>query len=658
MKNWINFALLSIILALMGCSKNSPTSPDSDLKGAGIIGTVFDKSGHKIKGAKIKVVSVSASLKKVASNFATSPDSTTTDGNGSFQIVLDPGTYDVQTDYGNGSLVSLNRNVSVQDSAPTELINVVKEPGKVHGSISLSVLQKRGLAKVNTDLSKGSCFIPRVSPVYRSDKDGICEIPIVPEGNHDVVFEFPDYLASTESLYVESGKIVNTNVNLEYDPSNVPPTPVLKEITYDTLHGIVKLVWNKVSVSDLKGYVIYRAEQVEASPTSYSTTQDTVFYDTVYKNPDPTQELPLDLLYLVKAQDSGLNVSAQYSNPLRMSVNPPDYYKTKISFIINPKNISIGDSVWIKAACSNRLRKNDLIFWEFDGKKIAHQMNGDLDSILYVSVTPKTTSIKVSVKDDFGYTWTAQTTLDVKLYPPVVHLAQNMNMYLDTVYQISANASDSVGSIVKYEWDTNGDGIFDTSTSTPKLKFSSRQSGKMIVRVQDDDGNKASDTTSYRVFKLLTGHISKDSTLSKIVTPYMVDLIVDSGATLNVDPGVEIALNGSGGGWGIQVYGNLNMIGTEADSIHVYDFNGRSGIVYYNSSKESVSTFSYVHTNMNGFGINTNETGKTIKATHCFFDDTHIVVGIKSIALDLMDAQNGNRFVKMNLQYSDGVFNN
>lgn len=59
--------------------------------------------------------------------------------------------------------------------------------------------------------------------------------------------------------------------------------------------------------------------------------------------------------------------------------------------------------------------------------------------------------------------------------------------------EITFDASTSVGPIAKYEWDLDGDGTYDQTTTTPVLKHSykSEFEGEMILRVSDPVGNSS-----------------------------------------------------------------------------------------------------------------------------------------------------------------------
>ncbi|HSN36858.1 MAG TPA: hypothetical protein VLT34_10950 [Arthrobacter sp.] len=57
--------------------------------------------------------------------------------------------------------------------------------------------------------------------------------------------------------------------------------------------------------------------------------------------------------------------------------------------------------------------------------------------------------------------------------------------------EITFDASTSIGPIGKYEWDLDGDGTYDQTTTTPVLKHSYKDEfeGEMMLRVSDPVGN-------------------------------------------------------------------------------------------------------------------------------------------------------------------------
>jgi hypothetical protein len=62
---------------------------------------------------------------------------------------------------------------------------------------------------------------------------------------------------------------------------------------------------------------------------------------------------------------------------------------------------------------------------------------------------------------------------------------------------LDATASiDTMGTIVRYEWDWDGDGIYDTAVQTPEMihRFEGEGPYQVILTIVDDQGNMASCT--------------------------------------------------------------------------------------------------------------------------------------------------------------------
>jgi PKD repeat protein len=82
---------------------------------------------------------------------------------------------------------------------------------------------------------------------------------------------------------------------------------------------------------------------------------------------------------------------------------------------------------------------------------------------------------------------------------PVAILSGDVEGYAWQEIMLSgAESFDYDGTIVKYEWDVDDDGIFDYTTAAPQVshRYKSAYSGKILLRVTDNDGLSSQDTAS------------------------------------------------------------------------------------------------------------------------------------------------------------------
>ena len=107
-------------------------------------------------------------------------------------------------------------------------------------------------------------------------------------------------------------------------------------------------------------------------------------------------------------------------------------------------------------------------------------------STYYWKVTAKDTHGGTAESSIFSFTTSANQ-------PPLVS-AQTYTTYADTCsnpYYAYFNTSDPDGTIVKYEWDLNGDSVYDVTTTTPDIIFNTPGTYTLTLRVTDNDGGTA-----------------------------------------------------------------------------------------------------------------------------------------------------------------------
>ena len=132
----------------------------------------------------------------------------------------------------------------------------------------------------------------------------------------------------------------------------------------------------------------------------------------------------------------------------------------------------------------------------------AEQFNFDVEHI-YDTVGEYHAVIRVT--DSEGNTATASAVASViRAGPPgtpsVLAQAAPLSGFAPLAVGFNASASDD-GTIVRWEWDFQSDGIFDTSSTQPNASFTYTQAGPMVatVRATDNDGLTSIDTVEINV---------------------------------------------------------------------------------------------------------------------------------------------------------------
>ena len=114
-------------------------------------------------------------------------------------------------------------------------------------------------------------------------------------------------------------------------------------------------------------------------------------------------------------------------------------------------------------------------------------------------------AVSLTVTDDNGAQHTTTAEVVIANLHPIAQLVTEMST-LSTGEAFRLDASGSIdpspsGSIARYEWDLDGDGTFDETTTSPTLSHAYDDDGthEVLVRVTDDDGAVAlSDPLSVR----------------------------------------------------------------------------------------------------------------------------------------------------------------
>jgi PKD repeat protein len=159
--------------------------------------------------------------------------------------------------------------------------------------------------------------------------------------------------------------------------------------------------------------------------------------------------------------------------------------------------------------------------WDFDGNGTVDFTSTTTGNTTHTYPTAGTYNAVFRVTDNEGLTATAKvTTTAVRAGPPgsptatITNPANPIAVTASTTVSFSGTGSDPGGSITKYEWDFNGDGIYEyssTTTASTTFKYDSPGTFTAALRVTDNSGLTGIDTIDITVNLPVTLSLSADT---------------------------------------------------------------------------------------------------------------------------------------------------
>ena len=537
---WINavFTIPALFIAVcfLLCSHEpaGPGTDDTD-KYKGLYGKLVDNDGSPVAGAVIKAIGIGETLLKssaVTSVFSPDTDSVSTDDSGYYSFVsLDAGTYNLQSNYDNGSLVALIKGIEYDSTGKVQQVatDTLREPGSIMGIVNTGTNDDGGVV----------CYVPGTSYLAMTDDSGVFILSDIPEGEYTITYRKEELKTVSDSgIKVHSGKKTQLVVRyLEADPGIPPPVPGGLTAVYDTVHGCVVLTWDPVKVEDIAGYHIYRNDTSSTDPERISDNivTDTIFTDTVFT--DTMNESDRVLAYRIKAQDEDANLSTLYSKAVVVDAPSPTMVRTFISFhMLNTQGddtASINDTVTIIASYRNEMRENVLLQW-FEGDDDSPLQETDIsgfsgsDTLLISWSNPSVKTIRVAITDEKSDVWIG--TVDVHIYnfiPVVIGIRGDTTISINDSIPFFASAEDRDGTIKAYAWDFDGDGTYDFTDNNGSTwhRYENTGTFEAKLKVTDDD--------------------SEEEHQQATITVVQDVPVADAGDTFSISPGDTAHLHGT-----------------------------------------------------------------------------------------------------------------
>lgn len=178
------------------------------------------------------------------------------------------------------------------------------------------------------------------------------------------------------------------------------------------------------------------------------------------------------------------------------------------SFTATPSSVSRGQAVTFDASASHDVEPGSGIAtyaWDFDGNGSTDQTTtSPTVTFAYSSLGTFTPQLVVTDSDDgLSSAATGQTIIVQNAFPTArISFAPTAPLARQAISFSAAGSGDPDGSIARYLWDLDGDGVFETNTgTTPSAShtYSAARTLNVTLRVEDNDGAVATSTVTVPV---------------------------------------------------------------------------------------------------------------------------------------------------------------
>ncbi len=512
-------AFLSLLpLALIWNCQNGGSELPNEVTGALFIGN------KPAVGAKVELFSVNYVPDDTGNPKMRATTKTDRQGAYSFKDIP-PGDYNVI-----GSLDSLGSfRDSVSIRGPEDLgADTLKALGALSGTIRLQPQDNPRSSIVQ---------VIGTDRYVNVDADGRFDLPNLAAGYYQLRLsvDLDGYIPLFATVAVRAGIHDTLAEPLVPFYSGIPYVPGIKA-ALDTLHGVAKITWNRISYQAFHSYVVFRDSSgiliPARNPLNTSRLTDTVYFDTLYP-PRPGKGWDTTLRrweYRVSAQAANGKTGYPYE-VAELNALPPSSIMTAIDLRMlgaHADSARAGDTIRIVAKYSNPTYANLRLAW----------FAGTSDTLRWQTLTEKSgedtlawpgpesvgeRKIAFGILDAAGRRWTDSLRVIFVESRPIASAGADTTVPGDSPFILRGKAKDSFGKIVKWEWDIGGTGTFsetrsgDTAFTLPKGE---RRDFPCILRVTNDHGIASADTVHLEVqYAWMTQNSGTQETLKAVHFP-------------------------------------------------------------------------------------------------------------------------------------------
>jgi len=154
--------------------------------------------------------------------------------------------------------------------------------------------------------------------------------------------------------------------------------------------------------------------------------------------------------------------------------------------------------------------------------------------------------------------------------------------------QFTSNATSPNGDVLTWEWDFDGDGVFDSTEENPFYTYTVPGTYTVSLRVTDVEGEAELTMEDYIVVQEpdnVSGEIT--GTWSPTYGPYILtgNILVNDQSTLTIEPGTEVIV---GEGLNIEVNGQLTVSGEQDNLVKISSETTWGGIKFIDAEMDNL----------------------------------------------------------------------
>ncbi len=153
--------------------------------------------------------------------------------------------------------------------------------------------------------------------------------------------------------------------------------------------------------------------------------------------------------------------------------------------------------------------------WDLDGNG-TFEKTGAQQSTTFTTLGAH--AVKLRVTDGLGATSVATASVRVHRAPTALVVSRPVAPAINQAVTLDASRSSDDGSIVKYEWDLNGDNTFETTTTGPMTTtvFTTPGTKRIGLKVTDNDGATDQTTLNLQVSNTPVTATARDTTAPRL----------------------------------------------------------------------------------------------------------------------------------------------